>query len=137
MVIYFQSINDIITNSSSEVYTVYNESSIEAVKALVNSILKAGGSRYEFDDLFKAELIINNEAKDDYEYAEHKWEDKEVTFQEFVRNHDKHCVDIGEGYLYTYGIKVIPKDLDNTKSFFAAGYLSELGNLFESVVLFS
>lgn len=135
MVIYFQSVNDIITNSSSEVFTVYNESSIDSVKILVNSILKAGGSRYKFDDLFTAELIIDKDsAEEDYENSG----DKELMpLEEFITNHDKYCVESGEGYLYAQGIKVVPKDLDNTKSFLAAGYLSELGDLFEKVVLFS
>lgn len=135
MVICFQSISDIITNSSSEVFTVYNESSIEAVKTLVNSILKAGGSHYKFDDLFTAELVIDKDsAEEDYENSG----DKELMpLEEFITNHDEYCVDSGEGYLYTRGIKVVPKDLDNTKSFIAAGYLSELGDLFEKVVLFS
>ena len=135
MVIYFQSISDIITNSSSEVFTVYNESSIEAIKTLVNSILKAGGSHYEFDDLFEAKLVIDKDrAEEDYECSG----DKELMpLKEFITNHDKYCVESGEGYLYTQGIKVIPKDLDNTRSYFAAGYLSELGNIFENVVLFT
>ncbi len=134
MVIYFQSISDIITNSSSEIFTIYNESTIEDVKTLVNSILKAGGSHYEFDDLFEAKLAIDKDiAEEDYECSE----DKELMpLEEFIINHDKHCVESGEGCLYTRGIKVIPKDLDNTKSYFAAGYLSELGNIFKNVVLF-
>ena len=135
MVIYFQSVNDIITNSSSEVFTVYNKSSIDSVKTLVNSILKAGGSHYKFDDLFTAELIIDKDsAEEDYENSG----DKELMpLEEFITNHDKYCVESGEGYLYAQGIKVVPKDLDNTKLFLAAGYLSELGDIFEKVVLFS
>lgn len=135
MVIYFQSISDIITNSSSEVFTVYDESSINSVKTLVNSILKAGGSHYKFDDLFTAELVIDKDrAEEDYECSG----DKELMpLEEFITNHDKYCVDSGEGWLYAQGIKVVPKDLDNTKSFLAAGYLSELGDIFEKIILFT
>lgn len=134
MVIYFQSINDIITSSSSEVFTIYNESSIETMKYLVNSILKAGGSRYEFDDLFTAELVLDmDRVKEDYE----NYGDKSITLEKFAKQHDDSCIDYGEGYPYIQGIKVIPKDLDNTKSFIAAGYLSELGNIFEKIILFT
>lgn len=135
MIIYFQSLSDIITNSSSEVFTVYNESSIESVKTLVNSILKAARSHYKFDDLFTAELVIDKDnAEEDYENSG----DKELmSLEEFIANHDKYCVESEGGYLYTQGIKVIPKDLDDTKLYLAAGYLSELGDIFEKVVLYS
>lgn len=135
MVIYFQSISDIITNSSSEVFTIYNESSINSVKTLVNSILKAGGSHYKFDDLFTAELVIDKDrAEEDYECSGDK---EHLSLDEFIEQHDADCIDSGDGWLYVQGIKVVPKDLDNTKSFLAAGYLSELGDIFEKIVLFT
>lgn len=53
-----QSISDIITNSSSEVFPVrakwYAESSL---KDIITAILAAGGSEYKCDDLF--EVTVN------------------------------------------------------------------------------
>lgn len=51
MVIKIQSVSDVITNSSTEVFIVYNLSNIDSIKELVNAILAIDGN-YTFDDLF-------------------------------------------------------------------------------------
>ena len=43
---------DVITNSSSVIYTEAKENSVELAKEIFNSILKAGGSEATADDLF-------------------------------------------------------------------------------------
>lgn len=61
MVITIQSISDIITNSSTEVYTVYHLSDKNAIKNIVDSIL-AINSNYTFDDFFTIKMCINEDA---------------------------------------------------------------------------
>ena len=39
MVITIQSISDIITNSSTEVYTIYTKNDIKTIKSIVNALL--------------------------------------------------------------------------------------------------
>ena len=46
-----QSISDVITNSSTEVFIVIHYSDIEAIKNVVNAILRID-SDLKFDDLF-------------------------------------------------------------------------------------
>ena len=47
------SITDVITNSSTEVFTVYSDNGIDFIKRMVNNILSLkGGNDLKFDDLF-------------------------------------------------------------------------------------
>jgi hypothetical protein len=51
MNIKIQSMTDVITNSSTSVFCVYEPQNIDTIKRLVNSILAISGD-YTFDDLF-------------------------------------------------------------------------------------
>lgn len=134
MIVYFQSINDIITNSSSEVYTLYSRATIDAIKGLVDTILSASGSDLTFDDLFTAKLLIDNDAKQDYEDSNHEWEGEPVSFEDFVEKHDEYqFYSMGETPLYAYGIQVLPK---NDKAKEAAQYLSRIETLLEKATLY-
>ena len=46
----------LITNSSSETYVSADKNTVDAIRRLVDSILKSGGSDKKCDDLFKVEL---------------------------------------------------------------------------------
>ena len=52
VIIRIQSLNDIITNSSTEIITTLDEDAVDTIREMVNELLKVGGSRYCFDDLF-------------------------------------------------------------------------------------
>lgn len=52
-----QSVSDIITNSSTEIYTVwYKDYTEKTIKGMVNSLLKFGNTDLCFDDLFTIEF---------------------------------------------------------------------------------
>lgn len=51
-----QSESDLITNSSTEIYTVCTEYTLDRLKDIVNSILKIADSTLTADDLFTFEL---------------------------------------------------------------------------------
>lgn len=53
MEINIQSVSDLITNSSSEVYLRLSCTAVEDFKDIVNAILKVGGSDKTCDDFFK------------------------------------------------------------------------------------
>ena len=61
MVIKIQSISDVITNSSTEVFVVYDSTNINSIKRIVDSILAIDGS-YTFDDLFTIKMIVSEHA---------------------------------------------------------------------------
>lgn len=56
LVIKIQSVSDVITNSSTEIYTVCTEYTLDRLKDIVNSILKITNSTLTADDLFTFEL---------------------------------------------------------------------------------
>lgn len=59
------SIVDLITNSSTVIFT-YSEGSLPALKELVNEMLKTFGKTETFDDVFYAEVFL----EEDYDYIE-------------------------------------------------------------------
>jgi len=56
---------DLITNSSTTIFT-YSQGSIEALKELTNEMLKTFNSPYSFDDIFYADIFL----EESYEYFE-------------------------------------------------------------------
>lgn len=76
-----QSISDIITNSSTEVFTMYRSSDIDTIKNIVNAIL-AINSDITFDDLFKIEMHISDIV---FQYL---WENSDKLQNEFPNEDD-------------------------------------------------
>lgn len=135
MIIYFQSINDIITNSSSEVYTIYNQAGIKTIKNIVNSILAINNSKYTCDNLFEFKLYIVDWAAEDYEDSKHEWEGEKVSFEDFAKLHDNQQLEYGEGPLYIQGIEIIPK-INTVEVEEAAKCLTRIGEIFDTQILY-
>lgn len=76
MKINIQSISDIITNSSTEVFTMYSSSDVNTIKNIVNAILAINGD-ITFDDLFNIEMHISDTV---FEYL---WQNSEQIQKEF------------------------------------------------------
>ena len=75
-----QSISDIITNSSTQVFTLYKRQNKEDIIDLINAILAISGE-YTFDDLFTIHMYINTYAScmlyNKYEEISSKFSDEE------------------------------------------------------------
>ena len=70
LILNIQSINDIITNSSSEVVIRYDKEGVSKLKDLVNSIIEPF-TTLKFDDLFTLSYIDEDYDEDEYkEYSE-------------------------------------------------------------------
>lgn len=56
-----KSLTDVITHSSTEVFTVYNKEAVNNIKELVNAILSLNNetSNLTFDDLFEVDFDID------------------------------------------------------------------------------
>lgn len=139
MKIYTQSLSDIITNSSSETYTILQGDSVESVKKIIDSILDLAGHGFHWDDFFKIyENFNENDAL--YRYKE-EWDDqeheegeeyKEPTREElldFVHEYNSERWDEGEGSIIETYITFLPTDPDSKQ---AAMLLHKLNDLFES-----
>lgn len=127
------SISDVITNSSSEVFTYYTESSIKEVKRLIDAILKAGGSDKTCDDLFEINLTFDEEfIRDMWFDAGNEEEPTNEQLLEFAKDYDdglypddQRCID---------GFEVIPKDPNNA---IAASFISDIPFIFDTAAVFN
>ena len=81
MILKIQSISDVITNSSTEIYTIYTKNDIETIKNIVNALLAVNGDS-TFDDLFNIELLINDSV---FEYL---WEDSKEIQEQYPNRDD-------------------------------------------------
>ncbi len=106
------SISDIITNSSSEVFCVYDKHTFDKIKELVNTILTTFGVDNKFDELFE---LIPEYSDDAFEYGP---PDLDEAF-----NHDS-CHD---DYPYIIGYHLKSKD---SKYSTLANKLSNLDSIF-------
>jgi hypothetical protein len=61
IVLNVHSFNDLITNSSSEIFINSNKKTIEAVKTLINYFLEKGGSTKKAEDLFVFKIVRDSE----------------------------------------------------------------------------
>jgi len=106
--------SDVITNSSSEVFTIYTEEGLEQIKKIVDAVLKVGGSELTFDDLFTIELCFDEDYAWDEYIEEHPDAVREnVSDEELLQ----FCKDYDDGYYeggtLIDGFNIIAKDEKN------------------------
>lgn len=128
------SISDVITNSSSEVFTYYTEDSIKEIKRLVDAILKAGGSDKTCDDLFEINLTYDEEALQEVlEESEEELENltKEqklriaLEYDDGLSVGDRQCID---------GFEVIAKDPKNE---IVASFIADIPFIFDTEAFYN
>lgn len=103
------SVVDLITNSSTVIFT-YSEGSLQAVKDLVNEMLKVFERKETFDDIFYAQILPDeyseyNELPENYGDLEIQYIKGEIEKQDWMVN--------AEGCGYYSGdtsLHLIPKD---------------------------
>lgn len=117
-----QSVSDIITNSSTEVFMIYNEAAFKSIKELVNAILALGGTNKTFDDLFEIKANVSEYFFEDF--PEYEGED-ESKILERARKEDQWK----DGYPYIDGYEVTAK---NPADADAAKILSNIDNIFDT-----
>ena len=160
MKIKIKSITDVITNSSTEVFTIVDEDSINTVKEMVDNIFAMCNYPHKFDDIFDVELDIETDCLEDFyeewlienepskllEWNNLDWRGKAKvidnldynTLVEVAKRHDKKAAEWGEGSNAIYGMSVVVKpnidieNIDVVKK--VAKYLSKIDSIFESEV---
>lgn len=127
--ILIQSVSDIITNSSSEIFMIYTDESVNKVKNLVNAILSSTGVPYRFDNLFSIEPSF------DYDNALEKYQFEKDTkgfptneeLVKFVKDYDNEHYDDPP---LIDGIMVTPKK-DTPEYQEIAKLIEEIPNMFD------
>lgn len=95
-----QSLNDVVTNSSMEVYQEATQYTVDAVKDIINVILKIGGSDKSCDDLFTVSIDYSDMLEDYFERCIDIDEEYRGMIEE-VRNRkdeDGHYISDSEAY---------------------------------------
>lgn len=121
-----QSISDIITNSSTEVFMVYDKRAFDDIKDLVNAILNINkDNEYTFDDLFEIKESFDKE-EFLYQYPQYKsLKDDEI----IEKAHEIDDENYREGYPYVNGYIVKAKNPKNKE---VAEKLSNINRIFET-----
>ncbi len=116
IIINLQSISDIITNSSSEVFVIYTKESIESFKEIISTLISD-----DFDQHFNLEILPNEYLIEDY------YEKGEgLSFEDWCFQYDQ---DYHEGSPAVEGFVVTaknPEDLDKAVA------INKIYSLFES-----
>lgn len=119
-----QSVSDVITNSSSEIFTIYRKIDFRTIREIVDELLKLAGSDKTFDDLFELKIWTTEEADEDYVNS--------GSSQDFIdwcmERNSKIDLTYNDPYIDSYTI--IAKS-DEAKS--VANKLSNLDNLFKRI----
>lgn len=129
-----QSVSDVITNSSSEVFVIYDQEGIDTIKTLVNSILKLSKSEYSCDDLFDIQFKWDDIAEEYYN-DDGGLEGTGKTLEKYRQDLQADRLCWGEGAPVITGIKVIPK-LDTPECKEVADMLSSIDTIFKSDVFY-
>lgn len=95
-----QSISDIITNSSTEVYTIYSIRDKQTIKDIVNAILGVG-SDLRFDDVFDIGMLVSEYASEDLWDNSPELQEKFPTLNDF----DDHLSELSDDELAVYADK--------------------------------
>lgn len=118
-----QSVSDIITNSSTEVFMVYNDSAFKNIKELVNAILALAGSDQTFDDLFEIKAGV-----DEYFIEQHP-EYADLPEDELLAKAREIDSERYDGYPYVSYYEVTAKEAKNTAT---AKILSKIDEIFNT-----
>ena len=132
------SMADIITNSSTEIFVVANESTIQGVKDLIDNFLLLTDSSLTCDDLFTVEYNLDDMLEDiDYDYRcyiKSEDDDPPMTLEEFTakkREEFSGHLEINyDGYGPSRYLQVTAKT-DSEHAVTCAKILSNLTGLFE------
>lgn len=127
LVISIQSINDIITNSSSEVVVKYDKDGVSKLKDLVNSIIEPF-TTLKFDDLFTLSYL--DEDNDTGEYVEYS-EDHE----DLDSILDKSWKRTWDGCYPSATIKITPKEGKDCMET-AASLLENIAFIFDTDIIY-
>lgn len=78
-----QSLTDVITNSSTCIYTMYDIRDKDTIKNLVNAILAIEG-KYTFDDLFEIGFTVNSWILEDIYDRDESLQKQYSTFEDYI-----------------------------------------------------
>lgn len=130
MKINIQSVSDIITNSSTEVYTIYSIRDKQTIKDIVDALLSVNGD-LRFDDLFNIGMMVSEWA------AETLWEESPDIQEQFptLNDFDKYLTTLTDDELENYADKYENLDIWDARPFYDGYFVSVKDNVEQTPVL--
>ena len=130
MKINIQSVSDIITNSSTEVYTIYSIRDKQAIKEIVNALLSINGD-LRFDDLFNIGMMVSEWA------AETLWEESPDIQEQFstLNDFDNYLATLTDDELENYADKYENLDIWDARPFYDGYFVSVKDDVEQTPVL--
>ena len=130
MKINIQSVSDIITNSSTEVYTIYSIRDKQAIKEIVNALLSINGD-LQFDDLFNIGMMVSEWA------AETLWEESPDIQEQFstLNDFDNYLATLTDDELENYADKYENLDIWDARPFYDGYFVSVKDDVEQTPVL--
>lgn len=130
MKINIQSISDIITNSSTEVYTIYSIRDKQTIKEIVNALLSVNGD-LRFDDLFNIGMMVSEWA------AETLWEECPELQEQFptLNDFDNYLATLTDDELENYADKYDNLDIWDARPFYDGYFVSVKDDVEQTPVL--
>lgn len=130
MKINIQSVSDIITNSSTEVYTIYSIRDKQTIKEIVNALLSVNGD-LRFDDLFNIGMMVSEWA------AETLWEESPEIQEQFptLNDFDKYLATLTDDELENYADKYENLDIWDDRPFYDGYFVSVKDDVEQTPVL--
>jgi hypothetical protein len=130
MKVNIQSISDIITNSSTEVYTIYSIRDKQTIKEIVNALLSVNGD-LRFDDLFNIGMMVSEWA------AETLWEACPELQEQFptLNDFDNYLATLTDDELENYADKYDNLDIWYARPFYDGYFVSVKDDVEQTPVL--
>lgn len=130
MKVNIQSISDIITNSSTEVYTIYSIRDKQTIKEIVNALLSINGD-LRFDDLFNIGMMVSEWA------VETLWEESPELQEQFptLNDFDKYLATLTDDALENYADKYENLGLWDSRPFYDGYFVSVKDDVEQTPVL--
>lgn len=130
MKINIQSVSDIITNSSTEVYTIYSIRDKQTIKEIVDALLSVNGD-LRFDDLFNIGMMVSEWA------SETLWEESPDIQEQFptLNDFDKYLATLTDDELENYADKYENLDIWDARPFYDGYFVSVKDDVEQTPVL--
>lgn len=130
MKVNIQSISDIITNSSTEVYTIYSIRDKQTIKEIVNALLSVNGD-LRFDDLFNIGMMVSEWA------AETLWNESPDIQEQFptLNDFDNYLATLTDDELENYADKYENLDIWDARPFYDGYFVSVKDDVEQTPVL--
>ena len=132
---------DIITNSSTVIYTGVQDNAIDAMKGIINEVLRAAGSEKTSDDLYEISVLSREKIREELlnredieEHSEEYWDLYDEVDEKLADMPGQISADdVGyavDGSVYTGAVITVTSKLDNPQTTVISDLLGKIFSVY-------